>query len=476
MGGQGPESGIILGVDCGSTSAAVVAVDDDGRLVARAYAFHHGRAGSCVGELLDGLLPGGWTARVSAVVRTDSTPALLVPGGGAEAVDGRLAEIRAARHFHPELRSLLIVGAEKFARVSFDEDGGYRRMRGNSACAAGTGAFLDQQAARLGLAGGSAELAGLALGNDGERPAIASRCSVFAKTDLIHAQQEGWSLEEICDGLCEGLARNIADTLFPGEKPDAPIVMAGGVSRNAAVRRHLPALAGSPVEGDGLAHLYGAIGACLEHLARTGGGTETGTFSLGEVVAAPAPPREYANRSLPEPSDGYPVFASLSRRLHVARKNGPSNPVEVDVYVDPGTLVQAGRDAGGRSPIPVLLGLDVGSTSTKAAILSADGRVVAGFYTRTAGRPIEATQSIFEAVAAVENEYRAGFAVELAATTGSGRKLVASVIGADCAIDEITAPPGPPWSSIPRWTRSSRSAARTPSSPSSGRASSSSAR
>jgi len=439
MNGHEAGDGIVLGVDCGSTSAAVVAMDGDGRLVAQAYAFHHGRAGACVGELLDGLLPEGGKARISAVVRTASTPSLMVPGGEAEAIDGRLAEIRAARHFHPGLRSLPVVGAEKFARVSFDEDGSYRRMRGNSACAAGTGAFLDQQAARLGLGGGSAELAELALRNDGERPAIASRCSVFAKTDLIHAQQEGWNPEEICDGLCEGLARNIADTLFPGEKPIAPIVMAGGVSRNAAVLRHLSALAGSEVACDEFAHLYGAIGACLEHLARTGGNPGPAGFALAELCAAPPPPREYANRKLSEPSAGYPDFSSLSRRLFPARKHDPSNPVEIDIYVDPTTLASEGQDASGKARVPALLGVDIGSTSTKAAILSRDGKVIAGFYTRTAGRPLEATQALFEAAAAIEAEYRVAFAVEIAATTGSGRKLVAPVIGADSAIDEITA-------------------------------------
>ena len=64
-------------------------------------------------------------------------------------------------------------------------------------------------------------------------PTIASRCSVFAKTDIVHAQQTGYSLEEICDGVCKGLADNIADILvmkkslalsylpvvFPGTKP-----------------------------------------------------------------------------------------------------------------------------------------------------------------------------------------------------------------------------------------------------------------
>ena len=114
-------------------------------------------------------------------------------------------------------------------------------MRSNSSCAAGTGSFLDQQAFRLNLPGIEV-LSEVALKNKGPIPDIASRCSVFAKTDLIHAQQRGYSLEAICDSLCKGLATNIVDTLFNQESSLMPIFFAGGVSKNAAVIRHLEEL------------------------------------------------------------------------------------------------------------------------------------------------------------------------------------------------------------------------------------------
>ena len=86
--------------------------------------------------------------------------------------------------------------------------------------------------------------------NRGEIPKIASRCAVFAKTDLSHAQQEGFSLAEICDGLCFGLARNIVDTLFTGGGAAAPLIMSGGVSLNRAVVGHLSSLIGMPIVVD----------------------------------------------------------------------------------------------------------------------------------------------------------------------------------------------------------------------------------
>ncbi len=426
---------LVIGIDSGSASCSVVALDLAGNLVAHASGFHHGKATEILRALLGSLTASVGDAYVGGLARSSSAPDARAAGRESFAVDSHVAEIEALRRFHPGARTLLVVGAERFARMSFDGRGKYLRMRRNSSCAAGTGSFLDQQAARLGLPGGSAALAERALANPGEFPSIASRCSVFAKTDLTHAQAEGWSLEEICDGLCNGLARNIADTLFPGEKPEAPIVMAGGVSRNRAVLKHLEALAGSRIEVDAFSHLYGAIGAALRLLAaepeaRAAAPERSGeAFRVADIEIFDELTREYADEGLGEPSEGYPDFASRRRFLHVARKNGPGNPVEVDVY----------EPLASPAPLPVLLGIDIGSTSTKAALVAPGGSVLAGFYTRTAGKPLEATQSIFEAAERVAREEGASFEVTLAATTGSGRKFVGTVIGADAAVDEITA-------------------------------------
>jgi activator of 2-hydroxyglutaryl-CoA dehydratase len=119
--------------------------------------------------------------------------------------------MKASNFQHNKIGSILVVGGEKFGLIRLDESGNYLGFKSNTGCAAGTGSFLDQQARRLNLKG-SAELSSLACSNSGPVPKIASRCAVFAKTDLVHAQQEGCSLAQICDGLCLGLARNIFDT------------------------------------------------------------------------------------------------------------------------------------------------------------------------------------------------------------------------------------------------------------------------
>ena len=237
-----------LGVDIGSVSVSLVLLSPEQEIVQTVYALHLGG----IRETLDDLLEDVDLDLVGAIVSTSTCPPLILRCGGRDgtvvpSVPSQIAAIRAAKQLYRtgEISGLLIGGGERFGLLQFDDEGNYRHQRANSSCAAGTGSFLDQQAERLGLPD-SAGLSRLALQNQGEIPPIASRCSVFAKTDLSHAQQEGYSLEAICDGLCLGLARNIADNLFVKREKigSGGIIFAGGVSLNQAVTRHLESLIG----------------------------------------------------------------------------------------------------------------------------------------------------------------------------------------------------------------------------------------
>jgi len=244
----------ILGIDIGSVSVSVAEITPGGEVVGTAYQFHHGN----IAETLRDILNRFHLPEISGIASTTSTPSVLTVN---RQYDNRVSIIAAARHFYDEVGSVLFVGGEKFGLLRFDEQGNYLSFKANTSCAAGTGSFLDQQAKRLNLSG-SAELSEIAFSNESEIPKIASRCAVFAKTDLVHAQQEGYSLDAICDGLCHGLARNIADTLFIGEKPNPPIIFTGGVSKNRAVVRHIQFILGRKVIANGTS-VYGAIGAGL---------------------------------------------------------------------------------------------------------------------------------------------------------------------------------------------------------------------
>ncbi|RME20129.1 MAG: CoA activase, partial [Deltaproteobacteria bacterium] len=414
----------ILGIDAGAVSVAVVVVDDKGQVVRSAYRAHGGKPAKALELCLREIGASDGLERVA----TGSLSGSL----GIERKEHELvAAVTAARKLHPGLGGLLIVGGERFSLSLFDSEGNYLYSRYNSLCAAGTGSFLDQQARRLGLSD-SAELAALALDNRSPRPQIASRCAVFAKTDLIHAQQEGHSVEAICDGLCHGLAANIADTLFTHGLPRQPVVFAGGVALNEATRRHLEQITGIRFVVDGQAALYAAYGAALMAL-------EKGEKDRKKAVHRAGSRHDDSDRALYEPlrptRGSYPDFSAHHSYLFRPNHVSIPAPVEVDDY----------RDLAG-DEVAVVLGIDIGSTSTKAVLLAfgeisngGDPPVLAGFYTRTAGRPLEAVQGILEAASDWARRKGGRIDVRGLATTGSGRKFIGAVAGADLVLDEITA-------------------------------------
>src|SRR5512146_360800 len=104
----------------------------------------------------------------------------------------------------------------------------------NTACAAGTGSFLDQQASRLHLT--IEEFSEIALRSK-TPPRVAGRCSVFAKSDMIHLQQIATPDYDIVAGLCFAMARNFKATVGKGKKFPTPLLFLGGVAANLGMRR-----------------------------------------------------------------------------------------------------------------------------------------------------------------------------------------------------------------------------------------------
>ncbi len=410
---------VIIGMDAGSVMVSFVEVDLDGTILHSEYRAHGGKPA----ETLIDILSKTDLSAVAGAAATNSTMDVL---DGVKKYDNRLSVIASAKHYFPDMEAVLNVGGEKFFLTSFNEDGSYRSLKSNTSCAAGTGGFLDQQATRLNLAG-SAELSKKALSNTGDIPKIASRCSVFAKTDIIHSQQEGYSMEEICDGLCLGLANNIADTLLESEAEYSNIVFCGGVAKNRAVVEHLNKRLKNDLLVHPHSHLFGALGAALL-LLEEGISEISGSYTSASVHKPEEKEKEYYYEPLRLSLSEYPDFSGIEHYNF-----GPSNKmaeVEVDIYktIGPDT-----------NPGSVYMGIDIGSTSTKAVVIDSDFTPLAGLYTKTSGRPIPAVQSIFEALSEVERNKGITFNFAAVGTTGSGRKFIGKLIGADLILDEISA-------------------------------------
>lgn len=279
-----------LGIDVGSVSISIVLLNKDKEIIQSAYGFHEGKIAP---KLLEMLFYFKFKV-VCGIASTSSTPSFVK---STAIFDNRVSVITAVKALHEKVGSILIVGGDKFGLIQFDEDEQYRKFKSNSSCAAGTGSFLVQQCKRLNI-GSISEFAELASSNTGDFPKIASRCSVFAKTGLIHAQQEGYILPEICDGLCYGLAKNIVDTLFTSSNINQPMIFAGGVSLNSAVAKHIQELVGiEPVVGEYL-HLYGAIGAALNLINEKPENPDFKIYSLHNIIQKNIKEKQFFYRPL----------------------------------------------------------------------------------------------------------------------------------------------------------------------------------
>jgi activator of 2-hydroxyglutaryl-CoA dehydratase len=362
----------VLGIDVGSVAVSVALLNQDQEIIKTDYRLHRG----AIRDTLIDIFKNIDLDQLGGIATTTSTPDILHKS---TQYNNQLAIITVVRKYHPDTRTILIVGGENFGRITFKESGEYESYHTNSSCAVGTGSFLDQQVSRLNL-DSIEKMAELAFSNKDITPPIASRCAVFAKTDIIHAQQEGYSLAQICDSLCEGLVKNITDTLFGDEPIKKPLVFTGGVSRNKAVIKHLTVLLGTePVVGK-YSYLYGAIGAALIHL-KENKLSHLDIHKVESLLIQQKKKLKYGYEPLELKLSDYPEFKSLEKFNYLSENNVA---VEVDIY-QPLTSI-------------VYMGVDIGSTSTKAVLIDEDHKVLAGFYTMTAGQPLKATQLIFEVI------------------------------------------------------------------------------
>jgi len=410
-----------LGIDIGSVSCKLALLDDTAHPRYLHYQRTHGRPMETARQILSDLFRQIPPDRIATMAGTGSAGRALCELLDIDFINELICQSAAIRHLHPEARTLIEMGGQD-SKVIFlsDPEGSVHGddmidFAMNTNCAAGTGSFLDQQAARLGV-DIEGEFGELALKSE-TPPRIAGRCSVFAKTDMIHLQQQATPVHDIVAGLCLGLARNLKSSLCQGKGIILPVAFCGGVAGNAGVIRALEdvfelGLGGLLVPQEHA--VTGAIGAVLVQLRQGPGG---GSLQEPRVVLAQLD--EYITQS-----------RTIGHRLKPLAK--PSNPAPPS-KVHSGILEQA-RASGKK--ITAFLGIDVGSISTNVVVMDQDQRILSKAYLMTAGRPLEAVRQGLEIVGP---EVRDLVEIRGAATTGSGRYLTGDFVGADLVINEITA-------------------------------------
>ncbi|MTV49293.1 2-hydroxyglutaryl-CoA dehydratase [Heliobacillus mobilis] len=277
---------LYLGVDVGSVSTNLVLIDKWGDVKEALYLRTQGRPLETIQRGLAKLAERYDDHQIGGVGTTGSARTLASVVLGADVVKNEItAHAVAASRLVPGVRTILEIGGQD-SKLILLKDGVVSDFSMNTVCAAGTGSFLDQQAARLQI---SIEEFGELAVKANHAVRIAGRCSVFAESDMIHKQQMGHSLEDIVAGLCEALVRNFLNNLGKGKKLEAPIVFQGGVAANVGMRQAFEKALGHEIFIPEHHKVMGAVGSALlaqETVNRAGGLTQFKGFSMSEEKIA----------------------------------------------------------------------------------------------------------------------------------------------------------------------------------------------
>ncbi|CAG0963819.1 partial (R)-2-hydroxyglutaryl-CoA dehydratase activating ATPase, partial [Anaerolineae bacterium] len=205
-----------LGIDVGSVTTKVIALDSQYHVMDSLYLRTRGKPLQVVQEGLREIqqrLPSD--VEIAGVGTTGSGRYLAGAIVGADVVKNEItAHAVAASHFVPGVETIIEIGGQD-SKIIILRDGVAVDFAMNTVCAAGTGAFLDQQAARLSI---EIENVGALVMQSKTPVRIAGRCTVFAESDMIHKQQMGHRVEDILYGLCQAMARNYLNNVGLGKE------------------------------------------------------------------------------------------------------------------------------------------------------------------------------------------------------------------------------------------------------------------
>jgi predicted CoA-substrate-specific enzyme activase len=401
---------LYLGLDIGSVSLNTVLLDENYSVVEDYYDYVHGKPFNVLRERLTSLLKRHSSDSITGIAITGSGGKLAIDLIGGIFVNEIIAQATSSGKLFPDARTVIEIGGEDSKLIILEKDPVTQASRlvdfeMNSICAAGTGSFLDQQARRIGVPI-EKEFGEMSLKST-DPPRIAGRCSVFAKSDMIHHQQIATPLHDIVAGLCFALARNFRSNVARSKEINKPVIFSGGVAANTgmirAFREILDLKEGELIIPEHHASM-GAIGAVMYACSNK---LEMNHFNGLEKLEHYLADDSTSFVSLPKLKES----EALYNKTVSFKRNGSQK-------------------------LPVYLGVDVGSLSTNVVLIDSDHNVIARRYLPTAGKPLEAIQ---KGVTEIYDEVGGDVEVIGAGTTGSGRYLTGDFIGADTIQNEITA-------------------------------------
>ena len=397
-----------LGIDVGSTTVKAVVLDESGKILFADYLRHASKVKETALEELSKIEKSLGADTSFRVCLTGSAGLGLSERSGLPFVQEVQSAFTAIREIYPEADSAIELGGED-AKIIFITGGVEERMNGQ--CAGGTGAFIDQMATLLNLS--LSEMDELALKAEKAYP-IASRCGVFAKSDIQSLLNQGASKEDVALSIFYAVADQTIAGLAQGREIGGNVLFLGGPLyflkglRVAFMKRLKLAEANAIFPDD--ASTFMAKGAAI-HAAKVGE-----SLTLGEIIRkiqnADMLGSILSGERLFENEAAFGTFLAEHEDFDVKRRDFPS-------YVG-----------------KAYLGVDAGSTTTKLVLLSEDDEILYSHYASNNGLPIDNIATQLKIIYGMKNP---GCEIVASAVTGYGEDLIKSALGVDYGLVETVA-------------------------------------
>lgn len=396
-----------LGIDVGSTTVKTVILDENKQIIYSKYQRHFSRVKETAAEQLKeiaALYPDD-TFRLSI---TGSAGLGLANASGLPFVQEVFGAFIAVKESYPDADVVIELGGED-AKIIFLTGGVEQRMNGS--CAGGTGAFIDQMATLLGIT--TDELDRLALNAEKIYP-IASRCGVFAKSDIQPLLNQGAKREDIAASIFQAVVDQTVSGLAQGRQIKGKVLFLGGpLSFQKGLRKAFTDTLKLDEEHAVFpenAPCFMAYG-CALHANET-----SGEFALDDVIS-----RLENAKMTDDIVTGEPLFSSKQEYYDFVERHKKCDLAYEDINKYEGEA---------------FLGIDAGSTTTKLVLITPDGKLLYQHYTSNKGQPLNVISERLKDIYKL-----AGDRIKIAASavTGYGEDLIKAGLGVDFGIVETVA-------------------------------------
>jgi len=400
---------IRLGVDVGSTTVKIAALDENNNLVYQKYMRHYSDLFTSVEAVFFDAI--NYLGDVKVKVACTGSGGLGVSQKlGIPFVQEVIAAAKTVRTFIPRTDVAIELGGED-AKITFFSGTVEQRMNGT--CAGGTGAFIDQMATLMGT-----DAAGLHKLSEKHKVIypIAARCGVFAKSDVQPLLNEGASREDIAASIFQAVVNQTIGGLACGRPIRGNVAFLGGPLSFMPELRKLFAktlkLSPEQVIEPENAKMYVAMGCAM--MAK---GETIGLEELHEKwrEAKRKGNDEFTLKSLDvlfDTQEDYELFKTRHSKAQV--KKAKLSEYKGDCF----------------------LGIDAGSTTTKLVLLDANGNILADYYSQNLGNPLKVmTRFLKDLYAKIPD----GVQIVYSGVTGYGEALVQSAFGVDVGEVETVA-------------------------------------